>query len=64
MPLFEFACNDCGTRFEEIVARDASVSCPKCGGSGVRKLFSAFAVGRAGASSSRTTSCASAPAPT
>ncbi len=63
MPLFEFKCDDCGTQFEEIVSRDTTVTCPKCGASGVRKMFSAFAVG-AGGGSSRSYRPAAAPAPT
>lgn len=33
MPLYDFACNDCGTRFERLVRKEsetASVDCPEC----------------------------------
>ena len=39
MPIYEFECEDCGERFEELVAADASASCPACGADG-RRLFS------------------------
>jgi putative FmdB family regulatory protein len=63
MPLFEFICDDCGTRFEELVSSERAVGCPKCGGADVRKQFSTFGLGRAAASSS-STARAAAPAPT
>lgn len=32
MPLFDFQCQDCGHRFEELVtARTRSRPCPRCG---------------------------------
>ncbi len=46
MPIFEFACNECGHPFEELVrnASDTSeVTCPSCGGSQVKKKISTFA---------------------
>lgn len=45
MPLFEYACPDCGYVFEKLVlARGAEPpECPKCGRSRVEQLFSAFA---------------------
>jgi len=44
MPLYEFECLDCDSRFEKIVsvadaARD--VTCPKCGSSKIKKIISA-----------------------
>jgi putative FmdB family regulatory protein len=64
MPLFEFICDDCGTGFEELVMGERAVDCPKCGSDDVRKQFSTFGVGRAGASSSTTACGAAASAPT
>ncbi len=63
MPLFEFICDDCGTRFEELVMGEREIGCPKCGSGDVRKQFSTFGMGRAGASSS-SAARAAAPAPT
>lgn len=46
MPLFDYECRACGSRFEELVSSHAArVSCPKCGAGEVAKLPSAFAVG-------------------
>lgn len=55
MPLFDFFCDRCGTRFEELVASASSpVSCATCGEE-ARKLPSAFAVGahRGGSTATR-----------
>jgi len=45
MPLFEYACPDCGHVFEKLVlTRGAELpECPKCGRNRVDQLFSAFA---------------------
>jgi putative FmdB family regulatory protein len=41
MPIYEFECEGCGVRFEELVtAGDAVVACPKCGSSRTRRLLS------------------------
>ncbi len=46
MPIYEYACNGCGSRFEKLVRRFAEeVSCPGCGGAAVDKQLSVFAVG-------------------
>lgn len=44
MPMFDFRCNDCGARFEELVrTRDGKdeVKCPGCGSEKVRREISA-----------------------
>ncbi|HYF94697.1 MAG TPA: zinc ribbon domain-containing protein [Symbiobacteriaceae bacterium] len=45
MPMYNFACEECGKRFEEIVAynRRHEVKCPDCQGA-TRVLISGFAV--------------------
>lgn len=44
MPIYEFHCSGCGENFEELVMGQAStINCPKCKGSEIRKLMSAFA---------------------
>jgi putative FmdB family regulatory protein len=45
MPLFEYACPDCGHVFEKLVlSRSAKApECPKCGRDEVVQIFSAFA---------------------
>jgi putative FmdB family regulatory protein len=46
MPIYEYACNGCGSRFEKLVRRFAEeVSCPSCSGASVDKQLSVFAVG-------------------
>ena len=40
MPIYEFECQECGTRFEELVAAGGSVACPSCGAARVRRLLS------------------------
>ncbi|HZR00458.1 MAG TPA: zinc ribbon domain-containing protein [Chloroflexota bacterium] len=47
MPLYEFACGTCDSRFERLMsfdaARDGAVECPTCGGHESRRLISTFA---------------------
>ncbi len=42
MPIYEFECEECGNRFEELVPGEAAeVACPSCGSTRVRRLMSA-----------------------
>ena len=42
MPIYEFECEQCGERFEELVAADATaIPCPDCGAERTRRLSSA-----------------------
>jgi putative FmdB family regulatory protein len=46
MPIFEYKCAECGTRFEKLVRREsdeASMECPQCGTAKVDKELSTFA---------------------
>jgi putative FmdB family regulatory protein len=44
MPIYEFECEECGERFEELVAAgEDSVPCPACGSTRARRLMSGFA---------------------
>ncbi len=47
MPLYEFACQKCGQRFERLVAagREKDVVCAECGSADVRKMVSCFGIG-------------------
>lgn len=45
MPLFEFACRDCGTRFEMLMRAGTAPVCPACRSEQVEKQLSVFAVG-------------------
>jgi putative FmdB family regulatory protein len=41
MPIYEFECEQCGERFEELVAGGATdVACPRCGAVHARRLIS------------------------
>jgi len=42
MPIYEFVCDECGTKFEELVFGNSSqVLCKKCQSPKVKKLMSA-----------------------
>ena len=43
MPIYEFACAACGTRFEELTRADATPGCPACGSGEVERLISLVA---------------------
>jgi putative FmdB family regulatory protein len=41
MPIYEFECEKCGNRFEELVGSDApDPACPACGAAEARRLIS------------------------
>jgi putative FmdB family regulatory protein len=40
MPIYDFECEECGARFEELVAAGATSACPECGSEPTRRLFS------------------------
>jgi len=41
MPIYDFECDACGERFEELVASEtAMLACPSCGSSRTRRLLS------------------------
>jgi len=43
MPIFEYRCEDCGTRFEKLVRRSTDISdCPSCGQQHLKQEFSTF----------------------
>jgi len=44
VPVYEFECEDCGERFEELVSSDArTVTCRSCGSERTRRLLSGVA---------------------
>ncbi len=44
MPIYEFVCDACGARFEDLVAMGTeAVDCPECGGGRARRVLSAQA---------------------
>jgi putative FmdB family regulatory protein len=42
MPIFEYQCGDCGSRFELLVRADTRIACPDCDSGNVVKRFSPF----------------------
>ena len=61
MPIFEYKCEDCGTKFEKLVrnAPDApALECPSCGQKHLKQEFSTFAPRANGASKPAAPPCA------
>jgi putative FmdB family regulatory protein len=50
MPIYEYACMECESHFEELVRSEGQVvTCPECGAAKVLKQLSTFAVAGASA---------------
>jgi putative FmdB family regulatory protein len=48
MPIYEFVCQGCAQKFEELIRRDAdlqALACPRCRGKRYRRVMSGFALG-------------------
>ena len=45
MPIYEYRCQDCGTKFEKLVRRSeaSETECPSCGQKHLQQEFSTFA---------------------
>ena len=46
MPIYEYKCESCGTKFEKLVRRNAEAAelgCPSCGDKHLNQEFSTFA---------------------
>ncbi len=55
MPLYEFACCECGVEFEKLVLKTAEMAelkCPECGSASLEEKVSGFASFSKGRSSS------------
>lgn len=53
MPIYEYECPDCGSRFDRRAAmQDPYPACPSCGAAKVRRLISSFAATGGGSASS------------
>ena len=50
MPIFEYKCEDCGTKFEKLVRNGARVECPSCGQDHLKQEYSTFAARANGSS--------------
>ncbi|MGB9586640.1 MAG: FmdB family zinc ribbon protein [Armatimonadota bacterium] len=58
MPIYEFDCRKCGTRFEELCGIDSpDVTCPTCKSGDVERLISSFFSRSSGSSGSGSSSC-------
>ncbi len=61
MPLYEYRCSDCETRFDALRAMsdaDVPIVCPKCGSENTCRMISLFsAVGSEGVIAGAGTSC-------
>ena len=52
MPIYEYKCQDCGTKFEKLLRRSseaAELDCPSCGQKHLTQEFSTFAAHANGA---------------
>lgn len=53
MPIYEYLCNDCGTRYEQIVmSKSQAIACPKCASRKHTLQLSVFAAPANGSKSS------------
>jgi len=65
MPIFEYVCEDCGSKFEKLVRRAASdnasqdVHCPSCGQEHLKQQYSTFSAHANGAPKEMAPSCPS-----
>ena len=48
MPIYEYACQDCGQHFETLVRSDTVPQCPQCGSRQLAKQLSVFATASSG----------------
>lgn len=51
MPIYEYACHDCGREFEALVRSDTVPACPGCQSTRLEKQLSVFATAAATESS-------------
>ena len=49
MPIFEYACQDCGHEFEALTRSSQQPECPRCHSIQLEKKLSVFATGHASA---------------
>ena len=59
MPIFEYLCEDCGSKFEKLVRGSDGVACPSCGQKHLQQQFSTFAAHANGAPKEAMPSCPS-----
>ena len=44
MPIYEYRCQACGNRFEQLILRSTTPACPSCQSHDLERLISLFAV--------------------
>lgn len=49
MPIYEYACRDCGSEFEALVRASSVPACPQCRSTELAKKLSVFATAASGA---------------
>ncbi len=62
MPIFEYKCNECQTKFEVLhksINNIESVNCPKCNSADNKKMLSSFSASVSSSSSSSVGGCES-----
>jgi len=42
MPIFEYICDDCGTKFEKLIRNGDTAACPSCGQAHLTTALSTF----------------------
>ena len=60
MPMYEYICQECGTRFEKLVRMSADpqvVDCPGCASTTVERALSTFATSSSGQRSTAAPGC-------
>ncbi len=68
MPIYTYACKDCGEKFDLLIgvtSEKVELICKKCGNKNIEKLLGAFSVGSSGSkASSSGLSCPTGTCPT
>jgi len=62
MPIYEYRCEDCNTKFEKLIRRASDVpelACPQCGQKHLRQELSTFAPRSGGSKSAEPRMCPS-----
>ena len=62
MPIYEYRCEDCGTKFEKLVRRQAeelALECPSCGQKHLKQELSTFAAHSGNSRASELPACPS-----
>jgi putative FmdB family regulatory protein len=61
MPIYEYACAECGREFEALVRSDSTPECPDCHSTELRKLLSVFATTATSTAPAMPSPCGSCP---